>query len=66
MLEYMLEYAEFYIIPEPILKNRTCQTYRWKQMVMSDELEPLEKMLGPYMRIIDKSLNVVRKHETQY
>lgn len=66
MKNYMLEYAELYIVPEPITKNRTCQSYRWKQIAMCDEIEPLEKMLKPYMRIIDKDLNVIRKHSMQY
>ena len=66
MYEYTLEYAEFYVVPEPLTKNRTCQSYRWKQLAMCNELEPLEEMLKPYMRIIDKSLNVVRKHCVQF
>lgn len=66
MKNYMLEYAELYIVPEPITKNRTCQSYRWKQIAMCDEIEPLEKMLKSYMRIIDKDLNVIRKHSMQY
>ena len=65
MKEYMLEYGELYIIPEPLTKNRTCQTVRWKQLAMSDDLEALKKHLGPYCRIIDKKLNVVAKHVKQ-
>ena len=62
----MLEYAEPYIIQEPMLKNRTCQTYRWKQLAMSDDLKELELHLTPYTRIIGRTLNVLRKHTQQY
>jgi len=65
MSNYMLEYAEFYIVPEPLTKNRTCQTYRWKQVAMCNELEPLEGMLEVYMRIVDRELNVIKQHGTQ-
>jgi len=65
MKDYMLEYAEFYIIQEPLTKNRTHQTHRWKQLSMCDDLETLKKCLTPYTRIIDKELNVICKHEIQ-
>jgi len=65
MNNYMLEYAELYIVPEPMIKNRTCQSHRWKQIAMCNELEPLEEMLEPFMRIIDRNLNVIKKHSKQ-
>lgn len=39
---YALEYKQLYIVPEPLTKNRTCQSYRWKQHAICDSPEPLE------------------------
>lgn len=41
---FMLERAELYIVPEPLTKNRTCQTTRWKQVAMCADKEPLIEM----------------------
>lgn len=41
---YVLEYQELYIVPEPLTKNRICQSYRWKQYAMCESREPLEKI----------------------
>ena len=38
---FMLERAELYIVPEPLTKNRTCQSIRWKQVAMCEKKEPL-------------------------
>lgn len=38
---YFLEHAELYIVQEPLTKNRTHQTTRWKQVVMCESEEPL-------------------------
>lgn len=42
---YALYYKELYIIPEPITKNRTCQTWRGKQIALCKEREPLENYI---------------------
>ena len=39
---YALEYKELYIVPEPMTKNRTCQSYRWKQAAICEDKETLE------------------------
>ena len=39
---FALEYKEFYIVPEEITKNRTCQSYRWKQYAISEDKDALE------------------------
>ena len=41
---YALEYKQLYIVPEPLTKNRTCQSYRWKQYAVCDALAPLEQI----------------------
>lgn len=41
---YVLEYKELYIVPELLTKNRTCQSYRWKQAAVCTEREPLEQL----------------------
>lgn len=43
---YTLEYKQLYIVKEPLAKNRTCQTYRWKQSAVCAEREPLEEILS--------------------
>lgn len=43
---YILYYKELYIVKEPLTKNRTCQTYRGKQIAMCEEKEPLENMIA--------------------
>jgi hypothetical protein len=42
---FVLEYKVLYIVPEPLTKNRTCQSYRWKQYAMCKEEEPLQKII---------------------
>lgn len=42
---FILERKELYIVPEPLTKNRTCQSYRWKQYAMCEEREPLEEIM---------------------
>ena len=39
---YILYYKQFHIVREPMLKNRTCQTYRNKQLAMCEERQPLQ------------------------
>lgn len=39
---FALEYKELYIVPEEMTKNRTCQSYRWKQYAISEDKDALE------------------------
>jgi hypothetical protein len=57
--EYTLERAEMYIVPEPMLKNRTCQSYRWKQVALSDDLEALKELMGNSHRIVNRDLKTI-------
>lgn len=38
---FILYYKELYIAHEPLTKNRTCQTWRGKQIAMCEEETPL-------------------------
>lgn len=67
MSGYRLEYKEPYIIQTEMLKNRTHQSYRWKTVAISADLEALKQFLkeskelnktGEY-RIVDCDLNEV-------
>ena len=40
-MRYLLEYAEPYIVKTELTKNRTHQTYRWKQGMLSDNKDVL-------------------------
>lgn len=42
---FILERKELYIVPESLTKNRTCQSFRWKQYAMCEEREPLDEMV---------------------
>lgn len=42
-MKYILYHKELYIVKEPLTKNRTCQTWRGKQIAMSDDREALEQ-----------------------
>lgn len=42
---YILECKIPYIVPEPMTKNRTCQSYRWKQVCMCGDRSVLEEVL---------------------
>lgn len=67
MYKYALEYAEPYIVETEMLKNRTYQSYRWKQLAISNDLEELKKRLKEYRRIINwETLEVILKHPRQY
>ena len=39
---YALEYKQLYIVPDALTKNRTCQSYRWKQAAICEDAAPLE------------------------
>ena len=47
---FVLEYKEPYIVPEPLTKNRTCQSYRWKQYAIADDRETLQKIIDSKKR----------------
>jgi hypothetical protein len=55
---FILEYKQLYIVPEPLTKNRTCQSYRWKQFAMCESREALQK-------IIDKAAESRNFHERE-
>ena len=42
---YALYFKELHITKEPITKNRTCQTYRNKQLAICEEKEPLQQYI---------------------
>lgn len=39
---FALYYKELHIIQEPLAKNRTCQTWRGKQLAICEEEKPLQ------------------------
>lgn len=41
---YLLEYKQLYIAKTELNKNRTCQSYRWKQYAICEDKEPLEQI----------------------
>ena len=43
---YILEHKKLYIVPEPLRKNRTCQSYRWEQVCMCSDRSVLEEMIA--------------------
>lgn len=40
---YSLEIKEFYIVNTEMLRNQTHQSYRWKEIAISDNREHLEE-----------------------
>lgn len=42
---YILYYKELHIVKEPIRKNRTCQSWRGKQLAMCEDEEPLKDFI---------------------
>ena len=42
---YALYYKELYIVNEPMRKNRTCQSWRGKQLAICEEKEPLQEYI---------------------
>jgi hypothetical protein len=50
---FALYRKELYIIPEPLTKNRTCQTWRGKQIAICAEEEPLRKYISNQKRPAD-------------
>lgn len=47
---YALYYRELYIIKEPLTENRTCQTWRGKQLAICEEKEPLQEYINNQKR----------------
>ena len=49
---FVLEYKQLHIVKEsvPMTKNRTHQTYRWKQYAMCDERQPLQDIIDKQPR----------------
>lgn len=43
---YILYYKELCIVKEPLTKNRTCQTWRGKQLCMCESEEPLKAYIA--------------------
>lgn len=43
---YSLEYKQLFIPKEEMTKNRTFQSYRWKQYAVSESKKELEKIIG--------------------
>lgn len=42
---YILECKQLYIVPTEQTKNRTCQSYRWKQIAMCKDIKPLQDII---------------------
>lgn len=42
---FVLEYKRLYIVKEEMRKNRTCQSYRWKQYAVCEDREPLQAII---------------------
>ena len=42
---YILYFKETYIVPEPLTKNRTCQSWRGKQIAMCEDEKPLQEYI---------------------
>ena len=42
---YILYRKELYIVKEELTKNRTCQTWRGKQIAMCEEEKPLQEWI---------------------
>ena len=47
---FSLEYKQLYIVPEPLTRNRTCQSFRWKQYALCDESAPLQAIIDKQER----------------
>lgn len=47
---FVLEYKQLHIVKEPMTKNCTCQSYRWKQYAKCEEREPLQEILSRQKR----------------
>ena len=53
--EYALEVKEFYIVKTELTKNRTHQSYRWKEIALGKTRKDLEVfMVGRNRRIVKR------------
>ena len=43
--KYIVETKYLHIVKEPLIKNRTHQTYRWKQMFITEDLKIAENYI---------------------
>nr|DAL48055.1 MAG TPA_asm: hypothetical protein [Caudoviricetes sp.] len=43
---FALEKKQLYIVQEPLRKNRSCQSYRWKQVLLCEDKQPLIEILN--------------------
>lgn len=53
---YILEYKEPFIIKTELTKNRTHQTYRWRQLAVAENKEDLE----PYLIGHERTRRIVK------
>lgn len=42
---FLLERNELYIVKEPMTKNRSCQSYRWRQCALCESKEELQQII---------------------
>lgn len=56
-INYVLEYKEPYIVKTELTKNRTHQTYRWKQLAVAKNKEDLE----PYLVGHEETRRIVKR-----
>lgn len=54
---YVLEYKEPYIVKTELTKNRTHQTYGWKQLAVAEDKEDLE----PYLIGHEETRRIVKR-----
>ena len=49
-MTYVLQYKLLHIVQEPLTKNRTHQTYRWKDYAICDERKILDGFIAVQKR----------------
>lgn len=47
---FVLEYKQLHMVKEPMRKNCTTQSYRWKQYALCEEREPLQAIIDKQRR----------------
>ncbi|RHW37305.1 hypothetical protein D1B31_16190 [Neobacillus notoginsengisoli] len=66
-MDYAIERAEPYVVKTEMLKNQTHQSFRWKEIALSNDKNILISMLQPYERVIQRyPLEVIKSHPKQY
>lgn len=43
---YILYHKELYVVKEELTRNRTCQSWRGKQLAMCKDMEPLQEYIN--------------------